>query len=122
VGVLKRNATSIAAIRSDGTIAGVVAFDSWNPGSVHCHIALADKWAWRHLAKAVWDYAFNQEGVAVVLATIPSHRCEAIRAATFLGFKDSHRVRDGFSPGSDLVNFYMRRDMCRFIEPLRKAA
>jgi hypothetical protein len=61
--------------------------------------------------------------VAVVLATIPSHRCEAIRAATFLGFKDSpYRVRDGFCPGSDLVNFYMRRDMCRFLEPQRKAA
>ncbi len=122
VGVLTRTATSIAAIRPNGEIAGVVAFDSWHPGSVQCHIALADKWAWRHLSRAVWDYAFEQEGVSSVLAVIPSHRCEAIRTAMMLGFKDTHRVRDGFCVGSDLVHFQMRREQCRFLQPQAKAA
>lgn len=124
VGVLKRNATSIAALRPDGTIAGVVAFDAWNPGSVQCHVALESPMAWRHLTRAVWDYAFTQEGVAVVLAVIPSHRCEAVRMAICLGFKSTHRVRDGFCPGSDLVHFAMRREECRFLQPqqLREAA
>lgn len=124
VGVLKRNATSIAAVKPDGTIAGVVAFDAWNPGSVHCHIALESPMAWRHLTKAVWLYAFEQEGVSAVLATIPSHRCEAVRMAICLGFKSTHRVRDGFCPGSDLVHFEMRREDCKFLqrEPQAKAA
>jgi hypothetical protein len=122
VGVLKRNATSIAAIRPDGQIAGVVAYDSWHPGSVQVHIALASPMAWRALSRAVWDYAFEQEGVESVLATIPSHRCEAIRMAILLGFKSTHRVRDGFCPGSDLVHFQMRRSECRFLDSQRKAA
>jgi hypothetical protein len=122
VGVLVRSATSIAAVRPDGRIAGVVAYDSWTPGSVRVHIALDSPMAWRALNKAVWNYAFEQEGVSTVTAIIPSHRCEAVRMAVFLGFRSTHRVRDGFSPGSDLVHFEMRRSECRFLQPQAKAA
>lgn len=122
VGVLTRSATGISAIRPDGAVGGVVAFDSWHPGSVQVHIAAESPLAWRALCRVVWDYAFNQEKVGAVLATIPSHRWQAVQMAIRLGFKESHRVREGFSKGSDLVFFYMRREMCRFLQPLAKAA
>ncbi len=122
VGLLARSATAIKAEYPSGKIAGMVGFDSWHPGSVQVHIALESPMAWRCLTRVVWDYAFNQEGVSSVLAVIPSHRCEAVRMAVFLGFRDTHRVRDGFAPGSDLIHFEMRRKDCRHLPAERMAA
>lgn len=115
VGVLTRSATGITAVKPDGSIGGVVGFDSWHPGSVYVHIACESPLAWRCLAAVVWDYAFNERGVSQVLAVIPSHRHQAVRMATRLGFKSTHRVTDGFCPGSDLVHFAMTRAECRFL-------
>jgi hypothetical protein len=122
IGALTPVAKGIAAIRPNGTTAGVVGFDMWTPASAHVHVAMDTATACRSLLRPAFAYPFGELELGVLLCTIPSHRCRAIRMAHRLGFRESHRIRHGYAHGSDLVSFEMRKENCPWILGQAKAA
>lgn len=122
IGPLSRNATGISAIRADGSLAGVVAYDAWTPASCQMHVVVDCVAACRALLRPAFAYPFSEAGLRIARAVIPSHRWKAVRLAKRLGFVESHRIKDGWDVGSDLVHFELRREACRYLLPLAKAA
>lgn len=118
VGGLTAGAKGIAAIRSDGTVAGVVAYDLWTPAGCRMHLAMETPAATRTLLRAAFAYPFGELGLRLVTAAIPSHRGKAVRFATRLGFSEVHRTKDGWDEGSDIVHLELRREACRYLKPL----
>ena len=113
---------AIEAIDDAGSIRGMVGFDSWTYNAVQMHIALTSPAVGRALLRPAFEYPFEQYGLGLVLGCIPEHRTRSVRLAKHLGFVETHRTREGWAPDVDLVHFEMRREQCRFLSHLRKAA
>jgi hypothetical protein len=120
--VLTRNATGIAAIDKAGLVRGVVAYDEWTPGSVQAHMAVDAPIVWRSLLGPAFAYPFVQSNREKLLGVIRSDNAKSLAMVKALGFKEAHRVVDGWERGVDLVLFEMRRETCRWIQPHRRAA
>jgi hypothetical protein len=106
--VLTRNARVLVAWRN-GEILGMLAFDAWTPGSVQFHMAVEKAIAWRRLRPALLDYAFRHAGKQVIVGVVPSHNLRSLRMAQRLGGVQTHRVKDGWDLGDDLIVFELRR-------------
>jgi hypothetical protein len=122
VGLLTMSARGIAAVGSDGFARGVVAYDDATPNSLRVHVAADSVAAILALRRAAFAYPFLEQGKSFLLASIPSHRWQAVRLAKIMGLEETARVHDGYRPGSDLVSFCLHRKDCRFLKPLAKAA
>lgn len=109
-------ARSVAAVDSAGSARGMVAFDRWTPNAAHVHIALDTPAALRHLLPAACKYLFGQCGRGVALATVRAGNTRSLRLSQRLGFVETHRMRDGWAPGEDVVYLEMRRESCRWME------
>jgi hypothetical protein len=97
----------------------MVGFDGWTPGSVSFHVALEYPAALRRLIKPAFDLAFVRLKKQVVLATVVSTNQRSLRLVRHLGFRETHRIVDGWSVGAHLVIHEMRRPECRWLEPER---
>lgn len=117
-----QGARAIKATDGEGRIRGMVAFDGWTPASVQAHIALDTPVAWRSLLVPTFDWAFNQLGKRLMVGTILGDNARSLKLATSCGFREVHRVRDGWNVGVDLVFLELRREECRFIAPRKVAA
>lgn len=115
---LTAGARGILTEDAAGRIRGMVVFDGWTENAAQAHIALDTPMAWRSLSGPVFEYVFEQCGKGVFLVCIPSHNARSIALTRRLGFREAHRVRDGWAPGDDLILFEMRREDWR----ARKAA
>jgi RimJ/RimL family protein N-acetyltransferase len=116
---------AIKATDEDGRIRGMVAFDGWTLNSVQAHMAVDSPIAWRALLRPAFAYPFEEAGRGVLLAIIPAGNTKSVRLAQHFGFQESHRVRDGWSVGEDLLVLEMRREACRWLAAnvsTRKAA
>ena len=113
---------AIKAVDSSGRIVGMVAYDLWTPASCFCHMAVDHPIAWRSLLRPAFAYPFLEAGKSVILAVIPAGNARSVHLATRLGLKETHRVRDGWAPGEDLIMLEMRREECPWIEQKREAA
>lgn len=91
----------------------MVAFDGWKPNSACAHVSIEAPGACRHLLTEAFRYAFAAVGVLV--AMIRANNLRSIRLARHLGFRDTHRVRDGWQVGEDLLVLEMRREGCRWL-------
>lgn len=119
--VLTRNATGIAAVDKQGRTRGVVAYDNPTANAAQAHWALDAPIALRCLLPAVFAYPFQECGKGLLLAFIPASNRASLWTAKRLGMRETHRVRDGWATGEDLVELELRREDCRHLSP-RKAA
>lgn len=113
--VLSKFARAIEAVDELGRTRGMVAYDGWTPKACQAHMAVESPIVWRALVHPAFQYPFLEAGKDVLLGTIPSHNVRSIRLAKHFGFREAHRVKDGWEKGDDLVLFEMRRDECRFL-------
>lgn len=107
---------ALEAVRPDGSIAGMVAFDGWMPGAVCLHVAVDSPMALRRLIAPAFGVAFDGFKRRVVLAMVVASNEESLRLVKGLGFREVFRGKDWFAPGQDLVFHEMRRDECRWLE------
>jgi len=114
---------AIKAVDEKGNIHGMVGFDGWTPNSVSLHLALDNPLALRSLLKPGFGIAFDEFYRGVIVVTVLSDNARSLALIPKLGFREVHRIRDGWKPGIDMVLFEMRREDCRWVGPvpLRKA-
>jgi RimJ/RimL family protein N-acetyltransferase len=112
---------AIKAVDESGRIRGMVGYDGWTENAVTCHMAVDTPVAWRALVPAVFEYPFEQLGRGIMLGVIPAHNVRSWHLAGRFGFELTHRVRDGWAKDDDLLILELRRERCRYLEPLRKA-
>lgn len=106
---------AIEAVDSAGRIHGMVGFDSWMPNSATLSIALDNPAAFRHLLAPAFRIPFVEFGRGLVQVIVLSTNAKSLRLVKHVGFKETHRVRDGWAVGADLVMFEMRRKDCRWL-------
>lgn len=119
---LSSNATGIKVVRKDGSIAGMVAYDSWTKNSVQAHMAVESPIAWRALAPETFRYPFEQVGIGVILGVIPAYNQKSLTMAKRLGLVETYRVPNGWDTGVDLVLLELAKENCRWLSGSRKAA
>lgn len=119
--VLTPNARLIEVVDSSGKIRGQVAYDNWTRNAVQVHMAVdAPSW-WRQLLVPAFEYGFAHAGI--MLAVISASNARSLALTRRFGFRETHRVQDGWAEGEDLVCLELRRAECRFLQqPARKAA
>jgi RimJ/RimL family protein N-acetyltransferase len=86
------------------------------------HVALASVAGSRAILRPAFEYPFADCGKSVILGCVPASNARSVHLAERLGFRVTHRTRDGWAPGVDLVGLEMRREECRWLEAERKAA
>lgn len=106
---------AIEAIDEHGRILGMVGFDRWLGNAVEMHVALDSIAAARALRTPAFDYAFRQGGKGIAIGVVPGHNKKALLLAERLGFRETHRIRDGWAEGDDVVLLELRREDCRFL-------
>ncbi len=115
-------ARGIKAVDEAGTIRGMVMYDGWTKNAVHAHMAVDSPIVWRALLLPAFAYPFEEQGREIILGTIPSHNKKSVAMVKAFGFRESHRIKDGWARGDDLLMFEMRRNECRFLQRNRRAA
>jgi len=118
-------ARGIKAVGDGGDIRGMVAFDGWTPNSCYLHMAVDSAIAWRELVPAAAHYVFQQVGLGLMLGLTRGSNARALRFIRAIGFREVHRIRDGFAPGEDLVVSELRKEDARIpwrLHQLRRAA
>lgn len=114
--VLTPNARAIEARDASGRIRGVVAYDHWTVNAVQAHMAVDAPVVWRSLLPSVFEYPFLEAGKGLLLGVIPDGNKRSINMTKRLGFREAHRVVDGWAVGEDLVVMEMRRHDCRWLQ------
>lgn len=108
----------MAAIDDTGAIRGAVAFDDFTKGSAEVHIALESPMALKTIIPACFIFPFVQLGLRVVVGVTPASNERALRLNRRLGFKETHRVKDAWDVGVDMVVQEIRPDDCeRWLRP-----
>lgn len=119
---LDEESSAVKAVDTRGRIRGMVGFESWTHNSVQAHMAVDTPIAWRALLPAALGYVFEEAGRGVLLGVIPAYRRDSLRFAQHVGFEVTHRVRDGWAKGVDLLLLELRREDCRWLSSQGKAA
>jgi RimJ/RimL family protein N-acetyltransferase len=110
-------AKAIAAIDSAGHVRGVVAYDNFTLSSCETHVWLDTPLALRALLPGCFRYPFIQLGLKVVTAPVAGDNTRSLALARRMGFRETHRVRDGWAEGVDLVLHEVRPADCkRYLE------
>jgi hypothetical protein len=110
---------AIEAVDPDGRIRGMVAFDLWTVNSVQMHLALEAPVVLRSLLRPAFTYVFEESDRGVAIGIVPAHNARALELDKHIGFREAHRIKDGWAPGDDLVVLEMRKHECRWLR--RKA-
>lgn len=105
---------AIKATDATGRIRGMVGFDSWWPNAAHMHVALDSATACRALLQPAFRYVFGIAAKALAIGVVPAHNAKSLRFAKSVGFSETHRIRDGWEQGDDMVVLELRREDCRF--------
>jgi RimJ/RimL family protein N-acetyltransferase len=113
--VLTRNARGVEVVDAGGRVVGMVAFDAWTPASAQAHMAVEFAAAWRSLLPAAFEYVFNEAGRDVLLGVIASSNARALKFTERVGFREQHRIRDGWAKDEDLVLLELRKAHCRYL-------
>jgi len=95
-------------------IRGMVGYDMWTENSCQAHMAVDAPIVWRALLQPAFEYPFEQCGKGIILAVIPDSNHRSLAMTRHLGFRQLHRVIDGWAVGEDLLVFEMRREWCRY--------
>jgi hypothetical protein len=99
-----------------GKIYGFVGYDHWTENAVEMHIWLQGKHALtRKLLREAFTFPFVTCNKGVVIGVTPGNNASALEFNRSVGFKETYRIRDGWSLGTDMVIQEMRRDECRWL-------
>lgn len=113
---------AIEAIDESGRIHAMTGFDGWTENSVGILIAVENPAALRSILVPTFEYVFNQVGLGLAIATVRASNVRSLKLTEHVGFRETHRLKDAVKVGEDLVLFEMRREECRYLHGLRKAA
>jgi RimJ/RimL family protein N-acetyltransferase len=95
---------------------GVVAYNGFCGRVCSMHIAGEGNWISREFIRAAFDYPFRQLELEAVLSPLAATNHRAMKLDTHFGFREVHRVENGWEPGIDLVILQLRRSDCRYLE------
>jgi RimJ/RimL family protein N-acetyltransferase len=100
----------------NGDIKWAVVFDNYHKhGSIHIHIAVADrKYVTRRAIQAVFEYPFIQLGVKKLIGIVNSENAAAISFDLRLGFEIEAVIEDAYERG-DMYILSMTPEQCRWI-------
>lgn len=115
-------AKGIKAVDASGRIRGLVAYDGWTPNSMQAHMAVDSPIVWRSLLVPSFSYPFEECGKGLLLGIIAADNPRSLAMVVALGFRETYRVRDGWSAGVDTVLFEMRREECRWVAQQKREA
>ncbi|NBD11831.1 hypothetical protein [Corallococcus silvisoli] len=113
--VLTRGARAIEAVDAAGSIRGMVAYDNWTESAVSAHMAVESASVWRTLLRPAFEYPFVQAGKQLLLGFIIASNKQSMAFVQRVGFREAHRIQDGWAAGVDLVIWQMRRQDCRWL-------
>jgi hypothetical protein len=113
---------AIEVVDDTGKIHAMTGFDGWTGNAVGILIAIETPAAFRALIVPTFQYVFNQCGRGLALATVRASNVKSINLCNRIGFRETYRIPDAVAIGEDLVIFEMRRDECKYLNGLRKAA
>jgi len=112
--------TGIVAIdlERNATVA-VCVMDTWTRNSVQAHIIVENPWILRHgFIEECTDFAFNVVGVKLAIGLVPDNNEKALALDKHIGFTEIARIPDAMYDGVGTVIMTMRREDCRYYNPL----
>jgi len=97
-------------------IQAMAGYDFWTPNAVQMHIWIKHPEAYlsKEFIQEGFGYPFNS-GRNLVIGVTPGDNTRALEFNRKIGFRETYRVKDGWSAGTDMVIQEMRRDECRWI-------
>ncbi len=114
-------AKGIAVVDAAGTVQAVVIWDQWTETLAVAHIAVDSPMALRVLCREGFPWFFRHR--EIMMGHVRASNAKALRLDKHLGFREVHRIKDGFAPGDDLVVLEMRRADCKWLrDSARKEA
>src|SRR5688572_9038174 len=96
----------------------VVAYDNWTHNAVfmHCWSRATKPWFDRRFLREIFRYPFEICGKGLVIGFTQGDNAPVLKFCHRVGFRETHRVRDGWKLGTDLVIQEMRRENCRWLK------
>lgn len=114
--------SAIEAVDSRGVIRGMVGYSNTTPNAIQIHIAVESPSVWRSLLVPGLWYPFVQADKGICLGVIPADNAKSCRFARSVGFREVHRIKNGWSQGVDMVVHQLNREDCRYINGLGRRA
>jgi hypothetical protein len=102
------------------SLLGVVAFNGFWGHVCTMHTAGEGNWVTRQLIWRSFDYPFRQLNLQAVLAPVAASNARALKFDQRLGFREVHRIIDGWDKGDDLVILQLLRADCHWLNKLDK--
>ncbi len=119
---LCKDTTGLVAMRGD-QIVGAVVFGGFSPNSCSVHIAIEDPRVVKRLLQMSGEFVFLHAKRQVVLGMTPADNERALRLNSGVGFKEVHRIKDGYKKGVDFVLQELRQEDCKWFKlPMEIAA
>ena len=98
----------------EGRVLGMVGYCEWAPNSVRLHVGIEGSVVVKHLLGPAFAYPFEEVGVDLVIGITPAFT-KAVKFCKHLGFRETHRIKNGWCEGVDFIVFEMRREECRWL-------
>jgi hypothetical protein len=98
---------ALEAVREDGSIAGMIGFDTWWHNAAQMHFAAESSVAMRKLLPQAFSFVFAQR--EVVVGWVPASMEILLRMAFRLGFRELCVVREGWKRGDDMIMLELRK-------------
>lgn len=106
-------------VEAGGEILAMVVFDWWTHNSAEGHVCIEEPSAILPLLRKALRYFFLETGRSVLLGRVRATNTRALALDKGLGFREVHRIKDGYAVGEDMVLLEMRREDCRWLEVRR---
>ncbi len=101
----------------NGLIMGLAIYENWTQNSVQMHYALPNPMVLRRgFLQRICHFVFNTAGRKLIIGITPSDNARALALNARIGFRETHRIRDGEQDGVDSVIQELRRvDAARWL-------
>jgi hypothetical protein len=94
----------IIAVSDEGEPEAGCILNNWTYNAVFCHMWIDNPMVIKHgFFKEIGNYVFNICEKNVMIGMVPSDNDEALRLNKHIGFRETHRIKDGHSIGIDYV-------------------
>lgn len=106
----------------EGQPGAAAIYDHWTHTAVQMHAwSKGPKYIFNpDFCREIFSYIFVQANMMLAFAVTPCDNSPSLALAKFLGFKEICRIRDGWKSGTDMVIQELRRENCRFLEPIER--
>jgi len=102
----------------DNAVLGAVAFNGFWGHVCSMHVAGTGRWLSRTLIWRSFDYPFRQLDMRAVMAPVAASNTRSLKFVQRMGFREIHRVKDGWDTGDDLIVLQMLREDCHWLNKL----